>query len=574
MITIVYKITKAGEIKLKSVVKRAIPRKYKTFPYDNGDNYYNSCSELLNAISLCFSKMQFADGKLSGRYKIHILLHVPADLSNHSSCNKPDRSHNNIYDYGQGIFLYKIKRPIIHFCREDIFSTDRKDYRRNIFIMDSSIWNFFIPYKREQNQMVIDVNRLKSAIETISRDRNRGLYKLSISHEYAELNARKTRESYLIDIDGHGSDVSPFVFHSERKMSDLIEKEFKKQNAIRDIIDKKWRLLLVDDKADTQMSTYDTTPTQLNKIKIVTYIIEETFNELTDHSNTINIKSIKYGSSLPDSQFDLLIEYAESIDEAEKALKEKEYDIILLDYKIKQDNTTRYGYEILNDIKKAVTDYKNGPHGKSFFMFISAYPSAVYERLWAEGINLNEVYWNIKTGACPTNTPQLFRYNLLKFMQQRLENLGINKLSHEGILDQIHMIFSPKEEKTVREMADDEYLNVLSLQYHYRRMLKDVDMPKKGDNLYNIKGSVLVTDFIQQNGWLGGFLEHLSHLVYLVAFGTARQWPEMWEEYLYIRPHLAQIESPSEKEKEEGIKKVNVSKWIEFYISKLKQQQR
>lgn len=574
MIRIEYRI-QDGKIQLESNIDRVIPQRYKRFPYnDNGGNaYYDSCSMLLKTIKECFESISPIDSKLDGYYTIYVLLHVPADLENYRNCKKTDRSHKKTYDYGQGIFINEgEKLPIIHFCRKDILSAkESKYFRRNIFIMDSSIWNYFIPYKRSRNKIDIDANRLKSVIKTISCDQNRGLYKLSVSHEYAELNARKTRESHLIDIEGHGSDVSPFVFHSERKMSDLIEMEFKQQNTIQDIIDKKWRLLLVDDKANSPMSTFDKSSVQLNKIDIVTDSLKENFNNLMDPQHTVIIQSRSYGSLLSNTKFDILIEYAETIEEADKALKEKEYDIILLDYKIKQGNITRYGYEILNQIKNSKEDYKNGPHGTSFFMFISAYPSAVYERLWAEGINLNEVYWNIKTGACPTNTPQLFIYYLLNFMYRRLERLGINRLSPKRILEQIHVIFSPEEGKTVREMADEQYQNVLSLQYHYRSMIKDVDIPAKGESLFNIKGSVLVTDFIQQNEWLGGFLEHLSHLVYLVAFGTTRQYAEMWEEYRYIRSKLDKIQSLSEEEK---AKRVNACKCIEQYISNLKQQQR
>ena len=39
-----------------------------------------------------------------------------------------------------------------------------------------------------------------------------------------------------------------------------------------------------------------------------------------------------------------------------------------------------------------------------------------------------------------------------------------------------------------------------------------------------------------------GVLEHLTQLVYLTAFGTVRQWPEMWEEYQYIKSVLGKIE--------------------------------
>ena len=33
---------------------------------------------------------------------------------------------------------------------------------------------------------------------------------------------------------------------------------------------------------------------------------------------------------------------------------------------------------------------------------------------------------------------------------------------------------------------------------------------------------------------LGTMLEHLLQLVHLTAFGTVRQWPEIWEEYQFF----------------------------------------
>lgn len=34
------------------------------------------------------------------------------------------------------------------------------------------------------------------------------------------------------------------------------------------------------------------------------------------------------------------------------------------------------------------------------------------------------------------------------------------------------------------------------------------------------------------------FFDHLQHLVYLTAFGTIRQWQDMWEEYVFVYKEL------------------------------------
>ena len=49
-------------------------------------------------------------------------------------------------------------------------------------------------------------------------------------------------------------------------------------------------------------------------------------------------------------------------------------------------------------------------------------------------------------------------------------------------------------------------------------------------------------EFIKKHMNYEGVLEHLTQLVYLTAFGTVRQWPEMWEEYQYIKSVLGKID--------------------------------
>ena len=332
----------------------------------------------------------------------------------------------------------------------------------------------------------------------------------------------------------------------------------------------------------------------------------------------------------------IVIDCVSSLDDAVKVLKNYKYDIVLLDYLLDGGSNRNYGYELLekidyietifeqfNDCRLEVIDkektildqlktstqkddyqdliafienskngvinekdinkiesrlekerFKVGPRGRMFFIFISAYTTAVNERLLAQGLNRSESYWYIDTGACPTNTPQLFTYNLLQLMDKRLYDSGILDLSITEILKLTKDIFIPREmvadKSSVRERASEHYQDVLSLQYYYRKMLKDVEIPqgyKQGDHLFNIKGSVLISHFMLENQHLDGLLEHLTELVHLTAFGTIRQWAEMWEEYLYIRAKLEEIDGGRQDFKA-------VCDYIEEYILNLKAQQR
>ena len=78
-----------------------------------------------------------------------------------------------------------------------------------------------------------------------------------------------------------------------------------------------------------------------------------------------------------------------------------------------------------------------------------------------------------------------------------------------------------------------------------------------------------MTDFIQKKINLGGMLEHLTQLVHLTAFGTVRQWPEMWEEYIYFK---AQFEKQLDVDEDSVDCKYLFSN-IESYILGLKYQQ-
>ena len=353
-------------------------------------------------------------------------------------------------------------------------------------------------------------------------------------------------------------------------LRDRLLKEFevcseqKKDNQRCSIFNYNWRILLVDDHVKRFM-----TPEECNitKSDVIKWCLEDVgFKVRISHYNDGKFKRGVEDNKEP--KVELLC--VETIDHAKLALEKYKFDIILLDYLIKvyvkngrslQNGIAEYSYKILKDIKDAIkkeeasksnncSKYKLGPHNSIFFMFISAYTTAVNERLLAEGLHKSEEYWHIADGACPTNTPYLFLYNLLHLMKKRLDDMGLEKLTipnykenkedfkkchiKSKIIDEIFISEdTAREENTsVRQRANDKFNKVLSLLYHYKNLLKDTHNP---GNIFESEESVLATDFIEKNPDLGGFLEHLMQLVYLTAYGTVRQWPEMWEEYQFIK---------------------------------------
>lgn len=465
--------------------------------------------------------------------------------------------------------------PTIHMTVGNIFEEKddegniKEPYKRFARFMDSSIWNFYAPIiikdesiKDGSNSDRYDFSYLIDAIHAIinnsffeTKDGVNNLYEMNVTKEYADINERIFMQSKLMEISGHGKNVSPFLFHSEQKVKEETEKkkELKRRSGIKtlkdEILSYKWRILLVDDHAEIPMRIGEKSST-IAKLDV----IKKAFIELFGAENvTTDIK---------DSTAKIYIEWVSNIKDAETALKRKKYEIILLDYLLdqRQEGAGReYGYELLDWIYKqekaakgdnSKLNYKKGPDNRFYFMFISAFTTAVSERLLTEGWHRSEDYWYIGEGACPINTPYLFQYRLLHIMEKRMKKMGIFILSKTAnddfkvskiYEDVIAKIFPEDKDKNkggkIRKYANDKFQDVLSLLYHYKNLLVDTQITA---NIFETKESVLATDFVKKNPNLGGLLEHLTQLVYLTAFGTVRQWPEMWEEYQFIKSIIGQ----------------------------------
>ena len=140
-------------------------------------------------------------------------------------------------------------------------------------------------------------------------------------------------------------------------------------------------------------------------------------------------------------------------------------------------------------------------------------------------------------------------------------------------MDDLNLIFG--EDGKERTNASEQYYKIQSYQYYFRSLLRDYDITVGNKNLFTTNQSVLITHFLNENINMGGMLEHLGQLVHLTGFGTIRQWPEMWEEYLYVKVQLESLIKDEEKEikdedKERKKKLENLCHHIENYIKKLK----
>lgn len=467
---------------------------------------------------------------------------------------------NDMRDYA--VLADKVRRasfaaPTIHMTLGNIFEEkDEKDnikepYKRFARYMDSSIWNYYAPIivKDEMKDGLEDPNRYDfssfiSAIHAIINnsffETQKGLtnlYELNVTKEYADINERIFMQSKLMEISGHGKNVSPFLFHSEQKVKSAIKEKEQQKN---EILNYKWRILLVDDHAEIPMRIGEKSST-IAKLDIIKRAFTELFGDnivTTDPTNT-------------DAK--IYIEWVPNIKGAEEALKSKKYEIILLDYLLdqRQEGTGReYGYELLKEIYDKENgiksdnsidfNYKKGPDNRFYFMFISAFTTAVSERLLTEGWHRSEDYWYIGEGACPINTPYLFQYRLLHIMQKRMTKMELKRFEIAKYLEK--EIYGDGCD-IPRNNAREKFKEVLNFMCEYEQLEKDYSYDK---NVFNSTESVMVTNFLGEKLYPKAVFEHVVQLVYLTAFGTVRQWSEMWEEYQFIKSIVGKIDSVEE----------------------------
>jgi hypothetical protein len=556
--------------------------------------------------------------------------------------------------------------PVIHISLFDFFDDeDIKDAVPNIplykNIIDSSIWNYYLPYykektdeerKRYDKQTDDDFfkDRLNNTVKQINKNYNNHLYSLLKTREYANLMYRLLKESYLED-GGHANWVSPFLFTSESKMEKAADKILEKFN-------KKisWRFLLVDD--ESYLSDEETSPKKKSKCQILRNIFCGNFNfeckckEKENINCPLKSKYKKEAYTDPNKPNIQMVCVRNNNDALRKLQSAEKYDIVLMDYLLgynSEKSTREYSTEILQNIKEVFDDKidneedkqkldrklwldgcelassKNnekllkqirGIYGKFWFFYISAYNVTIHEELLEKQFSHTTEYWYIKEGACPINTPQLFRYLLFSFMKHQVEIItelqdGVitqpqkevkdekNRVKDEKdrvkdeknriitVVDLLDHIF--KNSKEARNKAINHFNNLLKLRltndkikydtcWKYEKYEPNNEKDKDENERWNkrvkrkndLEKSALISSiFPYVEFYDNAFWEHTTHLVYLTAFGTIRQWHDMWEEFMLIKPYLQKIQNFDSNSKAEKIIEA-----IENYIASLQKESR
>lgn len=242
---------------------------------------------------------------------------------------------------------------------------------------------------------------------------------------------------------------------------------------------------------------------------------------------------------------------------------------ILKELKIQyEDNVAKT--DLTTSQKDELEQYKQakGPFGKFWIFFISAFSNAISEKMLSEGMHYNTDYWHIARGACPTTTPELFRYNLMSLMHHQLKHIteideweSVDDQKHNKqkvitLMDYLSYLFDDLGDVRIR--AIDNFNSLLHLRSRYDRLKNDYYMGgKELGKIAKENGSPLVQAlFSDMDCYSNAFWEHTQHLVYLIAFGNILQWNEMWDEYIFIKENLKSAEKATNKQNEKLHEKI------------------
>lgn len=334
------------------------------------------------------------------------------------------------------------------------YKTFRHDSR--IKFLDSSIWHRFVSIQSIHGTFEVLLNEV---LLDIKQYHDWGLYYSNAANVTLEFQLRMLQNSYIAKMGdrGHAEVVTPFKFHSEgqmkRKANEEInfllkewpfEKKGKKITQYQSLLETlRWRLLIVDDQANNFISSLKNKPnckvTKKHLIKIPfvkAYKIKN--NRIEDK---ITLKD-KIEIATPDSMH--------VIDWVCEKLEQKTFDILFLDYLLgdkpkgsnglQYPNRREYGFEFLQKLLEDNRDfkpkYRRDFSGKYWIFPISSFPHALLDKLSQLGISYLHELWHISQGGDPITSPNLFAYNLYRFIKLKIGEIFLYPAALRRFLNQ------------------------------------------------------------------------------------------------------------------------------------------
>ncbi len=342
-------------------------------------------------------------------------------------------------------------QPIITLGFKDIFSLFSEEshslYEENKLLydlhpdprfkfLDSSIWNRYVPlYPKPElshpdrepfNDLFTEV------LDMMIANHEENIYATVPARSHLEFHSRMLLNSFIAEVGrkGHHETVTPFKFHSETQMAQKtagLKKFFERRrpNGIPLGKSLSWKGLFIDDYADaeTRLSIFadEDDPEakewacNRNKLGIIVDLI---------NSLGLNITVVPPGAK--DSKH--------IIDESCKKLEKEVFDILLVDYLLGYTDLPGTGREYGHDFLRALMeksfrgkDYvlKRGPIGKFWVFPTSSFPLAFVDKMRQLGLTTIGEYFYLSNGGDPISTPEMFKFNLVYFLKQEVEQVYI-----------------------------------------------------------------------------------------------------------------------------------------------------
>ncbi len=452
--------------------------------------------------------------------------------------------------------------PVITISTEKFLNNDRQEKNdlqlqlnlaRSLNFFDSSIWNYYVPIDKEFK------NNFSNAINEIKTNYQKGYYNLIVCKEFIDLQYRLLQNSFIEDFgEGHAANISPFIFHSESKMKEeslnIANKIFNNYNSFY------WKILLVDDYAEEQLRTINeyNSNSRLTKYDIIKNVIE--------NNSSFSVNNFKR------DKINILIENATSLGNAIQKISKSTYDIILLDYLLdkKQNGQREYSHNLLkvianicsnkegykeNDYKKLelycidrlIDEQKNdeiyndiisgiiknkGPLGKFWFLNISSFQSAFLDRLQEQGLGHNCEHWYLSRGGDPVNTPKLFKYTFLRFME----------LQTNFVIYDTKKIIAFFENRPLGQSGNSceagTWARTIFGEFIFKFYSRDI-INHDVNNSSGFACSVNdITKKEEKYRKAYNLTDHFRHLLYLLAFDSGLNMQIAWEELQLIKRKL------------------------------------
>jgi hypothetical protein len=448
----------------------------------------------------------------------------------------------------------KNPRPLLVLGAKSLDELEQDERRARY--LDSGIWCRYATSADEE----------KAILQDFEENRRLGLYDSNNGKEYLEFWARMLVNARIGKFDGSGHDIiSPIVFHSEGEMARKVERMlvavqryFAAHPATRRPLT--WKILLLDDHAKTRLSGADCTKLDLLCHRLAPIFPIEVWEEGGDKGAPHAASSAARPAL--DGLTRVNLHYVASKDEALRRIKRERFDLILLDYLLKKGEHDGFetSDQLLEALKKSGPDTQvfaeeRGPLRQLWFSNVSAFALAVEGKMAAKGLPYHLLNrWEMNKGSCPLNTPELFRYNLLRFMELQLTPLtlffgsrdGENGDGPQNLIGLLRAIYLSKKE-TARRGAIRWFQSLLKLRDDCASLRADLEygMENEADRrrpekiAANLRKSEIVFSlFPDIVHYTPTFWDHLIHLVYHTAHGSPQDWPRMLVHFKEIKEIL------------------------------------